>query len=63
METFLCFYYFTFFNVFKHELGTVEFSQNNLIDQVNWHGYIGTLLKQLRFRESALTKIWKRFFV
>ena len=63
METFLCLNSLTFYDVFKHRFSTVEFNQNYLINKVNFHGQIGTLLKTVRFRESAFKKIWKRFFV
>ena len=54
METFLCLNSFTFFNVFKHRFGTVEFNQNYLMDEVNLHGQIGTLLKtSLAFSEEC----------
>ena len=64
METFLCLNSLTFYDVFKHRFTTaMELNQNYLINKVNSHGQIGTLLKTVRFRESAFKKIWKRFFV
>ena len=64
METFLCLNSFTFYDVFKHRCNTVEFSEKYLMDEVNLHWQIGTLLKTLvHFRKNPFPKIWKRFFV